>query len=296
MHEFTEQAGSLRQIIFLDGLECVEDTERLTGKSFGGDVVAGPHSLAPKASRKRGSWHAELRSIIVQLTCAYRLGRSANLLEVFYPLHVSREECKHLETHHSHWSVNLKYSVGDLDLQAKDETSATDADLMGEKSHALRFAVKRSRIFNPNIAPVTAVGFGIRDAGEYGSLQLDSLDTKCFSHSRIGTVIFEKVMGNDPCGEVVIKTIGTLEEMVQDARNLREKAAAQRSGAIGASIKERKRRAVMLDQTPEERGKTMDIFITAVDKNGCRRLMDAVKKRDPEFVKWGEERLARAKK
>lgn len=200
-----------------------------------------------------------------------------------------------MERHHSHWNVKLKYSLGDLDLLAEDETSATDADLVGEKSQALRFAVKRCRIFDPNIAPVTAVGCGIRDADKYGSLQLDSLDTKYFSHSRIGTLIFEKLMGNDSCGEAVINTIGTLQEMVQNARNLRDTAAAQKSGDIGASIKERRQRVVLLDQTPEEREKTMDMFMAAMHKNGCRRLMDAVKKHDPDFVEWGKERLAKAR-
>lgn len=102
----------------------------------------------------------------MQLTCAYRLGRSDNLLEAYYGL--SETETELLVRHHSHWDINLKYSLPRLDRLASAQTSATDADLQGENSHALRFAVKRCRLFNPNIVPVTVVGCGSRDAEKYG--------------------------------------------------------------------------------------------------------------------------------
>lgn len=36
-------------------------------------------------------------------------------------------------------------------------------------------------------------------------------------------------------------------------------------------------------------------MLAAVDKNGCRRLVDVIETHDPGFVKWGKERLAKAK-
>lgn len=106
--------------------------------------------------------------------------------------------------------------------------------------------------------------------------------------------LLEKVLGNASCAKAVQKIIGTLELMVQNARNLRDKAAAQKSGAIGASVKERRMRAKLLDLTPEEREETMDVFMTAMDKNVCGRVMDAIEKIDPGFVEWGKKRLKEA--
>lgn len=81
LHEFAKKAGSLSQLNFLDGLGCVADLRRVTGRLFTGDVVRGGFSEAPNASRARGSWKAKLRTVIGQLTCAYRLGRTLNLVE-----------------------------------------------------------------------------------------------------------------------------------------------------------------------------------------------------------------------
>ncbi|CAM9491192.1 unnamed protein product [Ectocarpus sp. 12 AP-2014] len=55
-------------------------------------------------------------------------------------------------------------------------------------------------------------------------------------------------------------------------------------------------RAVLVEQTPEEREETMDVFMKAMSNNECRRLMEAVERIDPGFVEWGLERLEEAKR
>lgn len=84
--------------------------------------------------------------------------------------------------------------------------------------------------------------------------------------------------------------------MVQNASALRRKATAGKSGAKGASVKERRMRGVFSDQTPEERERTMHMFMAAMDKNGCRPLTDDTQKHDPRFVEWGKKRFVKAKK
>lgn len=85
-------------------------------------------------------------------------------------------------------------------------------------------------------------------------------------------------------------------KLFQVARNGRARGAAEKSGAIGALIKERLCRLVLLRQTPEEREETMDIlFMAAITRNGCGRLVDAIKKYDADFIEQGKERLAKAK-
>ncbi|CAN0254918.1 unnamed protein product [Ectocarpus sp. 6 AP-2014] len=293
LREFAEEAGSLKKINFLGRLECVHNREVVAGKLFTGEIVTGGYSEAPKPDRVSGAWPAKLRSIIVQLTCAYRLGRSNNLLEAYYALSEAEIELV-MKGHRSHWGVNLDYGLPHLDRLTWAQTTATDADLQGENSHALRFAVKRCRVFNPNIAPVTVVGCGIRDAEKYGSLQRDSLDSKYFSHARIGKKLVPPLMGNASCREPAKQAVEASGKLFDVARNGRAKATAEKSGAVGPAAKVRKQRVILLELTPEEREKAMDMFMAAITKNGCGRLMDAIKKHDPGFVEWGKECLAKA--
>lgn len=97
---------------FLDRLGCEKNRDVLSGKLFTGEVVTEGFSDAPKHG-KYGAWRAKLRSVIVQLTCAYRLGRSANLLEAYYAL--ATVEVELLISHHRHWKVNVKYGLDNLD-------------------------------------------------------------------------------------------------------------------------------------------------------------------------------------
>lgn len=261
---------------------------------FTGEIVTGGYSEAPSPGRVSGAWHAMLRSIIVQLTCAYPLGRSGNLLEAYYALSEAEIEVV-MKGHRSHWDVkNLNYGLPDLDRLATASTTATDADLQGENSHALRFAVKRCRVLMKNIAPVTVVGCGIRDAEKYGSLQRDSLDSKYFSHARFGKKLVPPLMGNASCGEPAKKAIEASGKLFDVARNGRAKATAEKAGGVGPPAKVRQQRVVLLDLTPEEREKVMDMFMEAIAKNGCGRLMEAIEKHDRGFVKWGKECLAKA--
>ncbi|CAM9773651.1 unnamed protein product [Ectocarpus sp. 13 AM-2016] len=293
LREFAEEAVSLKKINFLDRLECVRNREVVAGKLFTGEIVTGGYSEAPKPDRVSGAWHAKLRSIIVQLTCVYRLGRSGNLLEAYYALSEAEIEVV-MKGHRSHWSLNLDYGLPDLDRLASAQTTATDADLQGESSHALRLAVKRCRVFNPNIAPVTVVGCGIRDAEKYGSLQRDSLDSKFFSHARFGKKLVPPLMGNASCREPAKQAIKASGKLFDVARNGRAKATAEKGGGVGTAAKVRQQRVVLLDLTPEEREKVMDMFMAAIAKNSCGRLMDAIRKHDPGLVEWGKERLAKA--
>lgn len=255
--------------------------------------MTGGYSEAPKPDRVSGSWTGKLRSVIVQLTCAYRLGRSNNLLEAYYALSKAEIELV-MKGHRKHWGVNLKYGLPHLHLTASAKTTATDADLRGENSHALRFAVKRCRVFNPSIAPVTVVGCGIRDHEKYGSLQRDSQDTKYFSHARFGSKLVPPLMGNASCRKPAKDAFEASGKLFDVARNGRAKAVAEKSGAVGPAAKVRQQRVVLLELTPEEREKVMDMFMAAIAKNGCGRLMRAIEKHDPGFVEWGKERLAKA--
>lgn len=255
--------------------------------------MTGGYSEAPKIDRTSGAWPGKLRTVIVQLTCAYRLGRSNNLLEAHYALSEAEIEVV-VEGHREHWDTNLKYGLPYLHLTASVETTATDADLQGENSHALRFAVKRCRVFNPSIAPVTVVGCGIRDYGKYGSLQRDSQDTKYFSHARFGSKLVPPLMGNASCRKPVEDAIEASGKLFDVARNGRAKATAEKSGAMGPAAKVRQQRVVLLELTPEEREKVMDMFMAAIAKNGCGRLMLAIEKHDRYFVEWGKKCLAKA--
>ena len=293
LREFAEEAGSLKKMNFLDNLECEKNNDVLSGKLFTGEIVTGGFSGAPMYARC-GSWKAKLRSVIVQLTCAYRLGRSANLLEAYYAL--SEAEIDSLIEHHSCWEVNLNYGLQHMDKFRAEQSTATDDDLKGPKSHALRFAVKRCRLFNPNIFPVTVVGCGVRNAKKkkYGSLQRDSLDSNYFCHARFGDKLVPPLMENESCRLPATAAIKSSEKLFKMARNGRYRATSEKSGGYGRSAKERQCRLLLLHQTPREREETMDMFMATIAENGCERLMCKVKQHDPTFVKWGKECLANA--
>ncbi|CAM9300147.1 unnamed protein product, partial [Ectocarpus sp. 8 AP-2014] len=57
----------------------------------------------------------------------------------------------------------------------------------------------------------------------------------------------------------------------------------------------RKQRVPLVEDTPEERVETMDMFMGAMSANGCQRVMEAIETIDPGFVEWGLDRLTEAK-
>lgn len=292
LRKFAQTSGSLKELNFLGWLGCAANHNRVSGYLFTGDVVRGGFSEAPPAY-SRGCWEEKLKNVIKLLTCAYRLGCPVNLVEAYHPL--SLNECRILQDHHHRWQTNLADSLCGLHLRDTRSSDATDAELEGEKSYALRFARARSTAFNPIISPVTVLGCGIRDTEKDGSLALHSLDTSYFSYARVAPFLLERVLGNDSCVNAVQRILGTSEQLFQNARNLRDKTAAKTNGAIGDSAKIRKMRAVLVEQTSEEREETMGIFMEAMSNNGCRRLMEAIERIDPGFVEWGLGCLEEAK-
>lgn len=162
-------------------------------------------------------------------------------------------------------------------------------------SYALRFALARCKTFVHNVPPVVIVGCGIRDAAKYGRVGLHSLDTTFFSHARFGPRLLEHVLGADSSHGAVQRTLDHCHSFFQNARNLRKHVAAKTNGGVGDGIKLRKQRVPLVEDSPEEREETMDMFMGAMSANGCQRVMEAIGKVDPGFVDWGLDRLTEAK-
>ncbi|CAM9456839.1 unnamed protein product, partial [Ectocarpus sp. 13 AM-2016] len=118
--------------------------------------------------------------------------------------------------------------------------------------------------------------------------------TKYFGHARFGDKLVPPLMGNMPCRIPATAAVKASEKLFKVARNGRSRATGEKNSGVGATAKERQCRLILLHQTPQERDKTMDMFMAAITENGCDRLMHAIKKHDSGFVKWGKERLANA--
>ena len=63
--------------------------------------------------------------------------------------------------------------------------------------------------------------------------------------------------------------------------------AAKTNGGVGDGIKLRKQRVSLVEDTPEEREETMDMFMGAMSANGRQRVMEAIDKVDPRFRRLG---------
>lgn len=251
LHEFAEHPGSLSQLNCLGGLGLGADDDQTQGYLFSGDVVRGGYTLAPAAKRTRGFWEGMLRNFSKLLTCAYRLGRAVNPLEAYQPL--SPFEVKILEAHHSHWSANLAHSLKNLNFRDTRSANAIDSELEGDKSLALRFALNRSKPFMHVLPPVVVVGCGTRDFAKYGRVGLDSLDTTHFEHARAGSGVLELLLGTNSSSDAVQRILGTVDMFFQNARNLRQQAAAMTGGGVGDCTKIRKMRVALIEDTPEKR-------------------------------------------
>ena len=293
LKDFAAQPGSVSQLNFLGGLGCVADDDLVQGCLFTGDIVRGGHTLAPPAERMRGSWGEKLNIVSKLLTCAYRLGRPGNLLEAYQPC--TLQECKLLQKHHSQWSANITHSLKNLSVRDTRSANVIDSELGRDMSYALRFALARCKMFVHNMPPVVIVGCGIRDAAKYGRVGLHSLDTTFFSHARFGPRLLEHVLGADSSHGAVQRTLDHCHSLFQNARNLRKHVAAKTNGGVEDGIKLRKQRVPLVEDTPEEREETMDMFMGAMSANGCQRVMEAIEKVDPGFVEWGMDRLTEAK-
>lgn len=243
------------------GLGCVEDTSQANGCLFNGDVVAGFQSDAPRAEKSYGAWEKKLREVIRLLMVAYRLARPVNLFEAYGPL--STGESNVLKQHHSQWSANLVHSLEDIYWGEQAEVDATSDELEGKHSMALRFAVHRSRVFTPWLAPVVALIAGIRDSNKLRPLQLHSLDTGYITHSRVGHKLVSKAAGGPPCTAAMCRTLKTSTTIFSYSRKQRKLREAALKG-IGESNKLRRNWVPLVEDSSEEREVIMDSFM---DKN-----------------------------
>lgn len=293
LQEFAEKPGSLSQVNCIGGIGSEADDDVMQGILFTGDIVGGGHSLAPSVTRARGSWETKLNVVSKVLGCAYRLGRPLNLLEAYHPL--SPKEAKILQNHHSHWSGNLAYSLRNLSVRDTRSANVIASELDGELSFMLRFAVDRSKTYIHTLPPVVAIACGIRDFDEFGRVGLDSLDTSHFEHTRAASGILDLLLGTDSSSDAVQRILDSVDGFFQNARNLRETAAAVTGGGIGDCSKIRKSRVALVEDSPEQREKSVDMLMEALDANGCRRVMEAVERIDPGIVAFLMDGLVEAR-
>lgn len=140
------------------------------------------------------------------------------------------------------------------------------------------------------------VGCGTRDAEEFGRIGLDRLDTQHFEPARSGSGILELLLSTDSSSDAVQRVLDKVDVFFQNARNLRDKVSGVTGGGIGDCSKIRKMRVALVENTPEERGEIVRIFMKALDFNGCHRVMEAVERIDPGFVSFALKRLEEAEK
>ena len=205
------------------------------------------HTFAPPAERMRGSWEETLNIVSKLLTCAYRLGRQANLLEAYQPC--TLQECKLLQKHHSQWSANVTHSLKNLSVRdtqgapmsstaSSEETCRTRCVSLWHDAKRL-FTTCHQWLSFHNMPPVVIVRCGIRDAAKYGRVDLHSLDTTFFSHARFGPRLLEHVLGADSSHGAVQRTLDHCHSFIPE----REESAKTR----GSQNQRRRRRR---DKTP----------------------------------------------
>ncbi|CAM9194572.1 unnamed protein product, partial [Ectocarpus sp. 13 AM-2016] len=114
--------------------------------------------------------------------------------------------------------------------------------------------------------------------------------------TRNGGHLLMDVLENDPCEAPVKRMFAKIKTSILDkTRNGRTTYDAVTGGSTGDSFKQRKCRIGLVDDSPEERERNIEIYMRLLYVNGIRPVMEAIDKIDPEFVDWGMERLADAK-
>lgn len=293
LREFAKNDGSLATLNLVRGLRWDTNDDMATGILFSGDVVRGGLSEAPRDDEPFGNWEAKLKNMILLLMFAYRLGRTTNFLEAYTPL--TQKEASVVKRHHSQCSANVRNGAGDLFVAGTWKMEATPEQLTGEKAWALRFARARSTLVLPTYLPVMVLHHGIRDSKKLRALAADSVDTGAFVPARVGAHLLESMLTADWVCEPVKAIFRRAEEVYNQTRKLRETRVAKTSGCMGDSSNIRKSRVGMVDATPDERERIIEIYTRLAYTNGAQKVMTAIGKVDPGFVEWGMESLAAAK-
>ena len=292
LRRFANDRGSMAKLNFLGGLRVEDSDDMVGGSLFTGDVVTGPFSVAPKPLSTSGAWSARLANMIHLLSVAYRQGRTVNFLEGHVPL--STSELATVERHHRQCAANLKEGCGDAYVANQWGVNATPDELVGDKAYALRFANMRAKVVLPVVVPVMIHTLGLRDAA-LGKLAASSADTGGMCLSRTGGHLLQSLLKNTPSGPAVERIIDKSKKSVLDKiRAWRARHDAQINGAVGKSNKQRKCKIGLVEDSQEERERSLEMYMRLVRVNGMRPVMKAIEEIDPKFVEWGMTRLVEA--
>ncbi|CAM9394521.1 unnamed protein product [Ectocarpus sp. 8 AP-2014] len=113
--------------------------------------------------------------------------------------------------------------------------------------------------------------------------------------SRTGKHLLVDILGNSP-GEAAVERIfkKVKSSILDKTRAWRARWDAIINGSTGKSSKQRKCRVGLVEDSPEERERSLEMYMRLVRVNGMFPVMKAIDEIDPDFVEWGMDRLVEA--
>ncbi|CAM9869730.1 unnamed protein product [Ectocarpus sp. 6 AP-2014] len=114
--------------------------------------------------------------------------------------------------------------------------------------------------------------------------------------TRNGGHLLREILENDPCEEAAKRVFEQISKSILDkTRTERTSWDAVINGSTGESSKQRKCRIGLVDDSPEDRERNLEIYMRLVSVDGIRPVMEAIDKIDSEFIDWGVELFPEAK-
>ncbi|CAN0442364.1 unnamed protein product, partial [Pylaiella littoralis] len=113
--------------------------------------------------------------------------------------------------------------------------------------------------------------------------------------SRNGGNLLKTLLKGTPSDAAVKRILEKSKESILDkTRAWRARWDAQNHGAVRKSSKQRKCRVGLVEDSHEERERSLEMYMRLVRVNGMHPVMEAIDEIDPDFVEWGMKRLVEA--